>query len=348
MKGKELLQNILHIENDLIFEAEESMAIKKKSPVWTKWAAMAACLCLVVATTVVISKLTSSPSQLGDGTGITVSENGVTIPKMDVSLSKSAGANADMIEFFIYQGRCYVQYDWLSDTTDIIGEHLGAATGLIDEWTPKEGYVDFAGSASGDFYTVKGFDPSFMLCMKYGNGDVGIFICNTGITLKYGSELYEDRLLLSENYTEVQYETRASWNYSEGNLYLLEGHDDVVRSFIDAMDKAEFIPWESVPEKEGYTASAIYDTEIYHVYFLMNNGMTVHLRLYENGYVRFQGILDICVQIPKSDFDSFVSVLSNTKDSTAVSPVNEISEKLDKCINNLELGRYIPLEYSSV
>ncbi len=342
MRGKDLLQDISQVDTDLISEAEESLKIKKKALAWTKWAVMAACLCLVVAAAVAVPKLMSSPTQIEDSTGITVTDNGVTIPKREVFLSKSNGVIEDMIGFFIYQCRCYVQYDWSSDAADIIGEHLGTATGLIDEWTPKEGYVDYAGSVSGEFYAVKGFDPSFMLCMKYDNGDIGTYICNTGITMKYGSELYEDRLNLSENYIGVQYETRASWYNSEGNVYLLEGQDNVVRTFINAIDKAEFIPWESVPQKEGYSASAIYGTENYHVYFLLNNGLDVHLRLYENGYVRFQGILDLCVQIPESEFKSFVDALSGTTGQTSVPPVNELSEKLIKCMNDPELGGYIP------
>ena len=81
----------------------------------------------------------------------------MTIPPLEVSLSSELAA--DMIGFFIYEGRCYVQYNHIDNGTDLIGEYLGTATGLIDEWTPKEGYVDFAGSVRGDFYSVKGYDP---------------------------------------------------------------------------------------------------------------------------------------------------------------------------------------------
>ena len=133
-----------------------------------------------------------------------MSDKGVTIPKLEVSLS--AESSADMLGFFIYQGNCYVHYDWIYDDVDIIGKHLGAATGLIDEWTPRDGYVEFAGSVKGDFYEVKGYDPSFMLCMKHTDGSISLYVCDTGITLKYGSELYTDRLDLAGNYTSVQYE----------------------------------------------------------------------------------------------------------------------------------------------
>ena len=76
---------------------------------------------------------------------------------MEVSLS--ANENAAMLAFFIYQGRCYVQYEWIDHGDALVGEYLGTATGLIDEWTPQEGYVDLAGSVQGDFYAVNGYDP---------------------------------------------------------------------------------------------------------------------------------------------------------------------------------------------
>ena len=57
-------------------------------------------------------------------------------------------------------------YENFSEAEGIVGEHLGTVTGMIDEWTPEEGYVDFAGSICGDFYSVKGYDPEFMLCIS--------------------------------------------------------------------------------------------------------------------------------------------------------------------------------------
>ncbi len=53
------------------------------------------------------------------------------------------------------------------------------------------------------------------------------------------------------------------------------------------------------------------ETENYHVYFEMADGTTVHLRLYENGYVRWQGILDICVQVSADSFDTLVNLMEN-------------------------------------
>ena len=303
MKSERILEAVGGINEEAVRDAKAYKKVKPKG--WVKWGAMAACLCLVFGMAMYIQNYVL-PDGPGEESRITVSDAGVSIPKLDVSLSNDI--EADMIGFFIYQGNCYVHYEWLENAEEIVGEYLGTATGLIDEWTPKDGYVELAGSVKGDIYSVKGYAPSFMLCIVHESGDISTYVCNTGITLKYGSELYEDRIHLTGNYHTIQFETRSSWYQSKGEVYSLED-GVIVSSFIDALNVAEFIPWESVPSLEGHTTSSIYDTEIYHVYFSMDNGTVIHLRLYENGYVRFQGMLDICVQLPSEDYDAFIELL---------------------------------------
>lgn len=75
----------------------------------------------------------------------------------------------------------------------------------------KNGYVDFAGSVPGDFYTVNGYDPSTMLCTKAEDGTVLIYFNDNGFTLYRGSDLSNDRLHLDNNYASVEYQTRYDW-----------------------------------------------------------------------------------------------------------------------------------------
>ncbi len=311
MKENFMIDAINRMDYDLIEEyANEKERLKKnrmtrKKTAWLKWGAVAAGLCLMIMGAVIWQQI-GSPG-MGPST-LVVDANGVTIPKRNISLS--ADQSADMLSFFIYNGHCYVQYEEFSDCAELVGEKLGTATGLIDEWTTKDGYVELAGSVKGDFYAVKGYDPSFMLCMQKSDGTVSAYICNSGITLKYGEELFEERLLLSEGYASVTYESRESRFYSKGERYELSKEvQPIIADFIAAIDKAEFMPWEAVAPKEGHTQSTIYDTEIFHVYFHMENGTAVHLRLYENGYVRYQGLLDVCVQVPTDSFDEFIALI---------------------------------------
>lgn len=315
MNAEKLFGAVDQIDSKYIEEAIHYKAGKKKG--WMRWCAAAACLCIAAGGVLLWKCLPSPNSESGkienpQMNEATIGQEGVTIPPAQFSLEliSDPAVQSDMIGFFIYQGRTYIYYEWIEDNGMTLGEYLGTATGLIDEWTPSDGHVELAGSVSGDFYSVQGFDPTFMLCMKRGDGQIDLFICNTGITLQYGSELYEDRLHLSDNYISVQYEVRKSWHYSNRKACILdEKGTKIINNFISALNAAEFMLSDDIPlDEEEYS---IYDKEICHMYFQMQNGMTVELRLFEGGYVSFQGILDVCVQIPEETFASLVSLFEN-------------------------------------
>lgn len=314
-----------YIDDDMI-EAVDALRTKKKPAVnrtWIRWASAAACVCIVMGGIFAASRfgLFDGIRRIGsDGAdnemamegavGLTDSGDtgkaGVTIPKTEIFIEPNS--DADLLAFFIYDGRMYVQYEWIQDHPELVGEYVGTSTGLINEWTPKDGYVDFAGSVSGDFYTVNGFDPSFMLCMKYDDGSVSVYVNDNGMTLYRGSDLFEDRLHLAGNYTMVEYQTRHDWYYSLGNVKALSDESaDAVETFVTELNKGDFMYTEDVPLDNGQ--QNIYDREIYHLFFRMNNGMTVHLRLYDGGYVRYAGLIPVCVKMDEAAFDALVDLL---------------------------------------
>ena len=325
------------MNKDLIFDAmeyidddmlEDVNTLRSGSPVkhsriWMRYISAAACVCIVLGGVFAASRYGifdqalesesdgAENEMMADGEnglsgGSDTGSLGVTIPKTEVSLK--AGQTADMLAFFIYDGRMYVQYEWIYDHPELAGEYVGRSTGLIDEWTKKDGYVDFAGSVPGDFYTVNGFDPSFMLCMKYEDGSVSVYVNDNGLTLCKGSDLFEDRLHLSGNYSEVEYQTRHDWVKSLGNVKTLSDESaEVIEAFVDELNKGSFMYTDDMPLEEGQ--KNIYDREIYHLFFRMNNGMTVHLRLYDGGYVRYAGLIPVCVKMDTASFDALIALL---------------------------------------
>ena len=305
-KREKLYDSLTNVREDFVEEAQGATSAKR--PAWVRWCALAACLCLLVVGTVVWkpwSPYENKPAS--PNTSVAQTSKGITIPKAEVTLSQPDGVEMDMLAFFIYQGRCYLQYDRLDHGSDLVGEKVGTATGLIDEWTPAEGYVELAGSVSGDFYTVRGFDPAFMLCMKEEGNAVQLFVCNNGITLYHGSELFEDRLGLSDGLKAVTCEDEDSWYEGKEDIHTL--HDlDAIKTLIAAMDKAEFQlsdQAELYEEEDGGLSK-----ELYHVYCKLDNGVTVTLRLFQGGYVTFTGLPDACVQVPEATFDAFLAALN--------------------------------------
>lgn len=300
-----------------IFEKREKyLAEQKKKRQRTTRAVCTACsLCLIVAVGITVSQnfgktpavedTQSSPSESQQGVG-----EGVYIPPMEITLANDPNVEMDMIGFFIYQGRIYSHYT-TEPGFNYVGEYVGTATGMIDEWTKEDGYVDFAGSVRGDFYSVKGFDESFMLCMKQDNGDTQFYINDCGLTLKTGAELFEDRLNLPGNITGAEYMTRHSWYYGEGSpVGLDEGELEDVKAFVDTLCESEFMYVADIPLK--VENSSVYDEmEIYHMFIQTDNGPEVHLRILDGGYVIYSGLSAVCLKVDQPQFDAFVEMLEN-------------------------------------
>lgn len=283
-----------HIQEAIGYQKKKHMGLRRG------WAIVAACLCVVICGAVVWQQTGTEPMQNNPST---TTKEGVTIPPAKVMLSEPEGVTTDMLAFVIYQGRCYVEIQQEA-ASDLVGKHLGTATGLIDEWTPEDGYVDLAGSVAGDFYAVKGYDPKFMVCMDVYDGRMILLVNNNGITLNKGEELFEKQLHLAGSFNQVQYQSRHDWYNGNGNIRNFgESYERTLAKFVKALNQGKFMLTDDIPLKEGQ--SDIYGSlETCHLYFEKEDGMVVHLRCFEGGYVQYVGVPDVCVKIDQKVFDA--------------------------------------------
>ena len=323
MTGEQILDAMNFLDDDMIEKVDDLRQTRRPKVRALRWGALAASVCIVIAAGLMLSRLqqqtdagaladgtpaadpqnyaTSAGGPASDSYGFALADwpadSGIYVEPMEVTLNSSLAM--DMIAFFIYNGRSYVGYESVEDSS-LAGECLGTATGLIDEWTAADGYVELAGSVAGDFYAVNGYDPDFMLCMKREDGRLWLFVNNNGLRLYGGTDLYVDRLgLYGNSFTAVEYETRESWFHSEEQVKTLTD-GDVIQRFWRALCAAEFQYSRDYPLAE---------TEVYHLYFRKADGVTVHLRLSEGGYVRFEGLLSACVQVEETVWNDLMTVL---------------------------------------
>lgn len=239
-------------------------------------------------------------------------EEGITIPKMEVSLKKENEFACDMIGFFIHEGRCYVQYEYVKSGADFVGECVGTVEGLIDEWTPEDGYVDGAGTFTGKIYEVEGVDPEFMLCTVWDDGVVETYINNNGITLKKGSDLVDDRLHLRNNYKRVSFQTDEEYSNTLNEPIPLSEEDyELFDRFLDSFSDNDFA---YVEGKSYYPFGGDLDnSHIYHLYFTTENGLILRFSLLGDGYVCFPWLNGVCVQIDQNIYDEVVEVLQENE-----------------------------------
>lgn len=253
--------------------------------------------------------------------GVLPAATGVFVEPLMVDLCDHSDRIVDMIPFFIYQGRSYVYYGTLEDASQLIGGYLGTATGLIDEWTEEDGYVELAGSVMGDFYGVNGFETDFVLCMQRSDGPVEIFMNNNDITLYTGADLLQERFKVDGQFT-AKCMSRDRWFNSKGVAYEMdEEGSEQIWALVEAMFDAPFVYTDDITLRGD--ADSIYDAELYHLYLHLDNGMVVHLRLFDGGYVQLDGLYPVCIQVEEEVFWQAVKAMDQTEDSLCGVPLME-------------------------
>ncbi len=320
-KAETLYRGITLIDDDILQEVEEqslsSKARSKKRTPIARYAALAACLVLVLGAALLLhyhqpgasslvaennqpDSISCYPAQDPKEQASGTQTEGVTIPNMEVSLD--ANASACMIPFFIYQGK---QFIWLAEVEDpsVLGDHLGTVTGPIDVWTPAEGYVDFAGSIQGEIYSVQGSDPGFLVCLEESNGNLAYFANSVGITLVTGSDLFRDRFPVQEHYLSLEYQAWDDWYYSQGNIRSLSpSQEDTAQDFLELLQGGTFVLRTGLEEL----------TDLIHVYVHLDSGLTLHFFLHENdtdGYIYLDNFWSTYLIVDKAALEDFVSSL---------------------------------------
>lgn len=295
MNGENISSALNMLDDDIIEEVDRlrsGSAVFKPKRRYVRWAALAACLCMIAAGVFVWF---SSADRQG------------RIPADEDYLDEDI--HASLIPCFIYQGNLYEGHGSIFTNPDLAGEKLGTAkmshSSLITDW----GNEDFTGTVNGDVYTVKGYDPSFMLCIKESLS-VWIFVRKTGWEFKKGSELLEDKLHLSENFLRLLYESQYSWAQGlKEKHYLI--NDELVEKFIAEIDSAEFIPCDSIPL--GAKEQSIFNKRLYHLYFDLKGGIEARFYLLAGGYVIYEGVSDVCVKLSDETYMEMLEALEGSR-----------------------------------
>ena len=207
------------------------------------------------------------------------------------------GVAADMMAFFIYNGRMYVQTGQYADPSLREG-YVCTVKGDIDEWSGADEYVEGASSIGGDVYSVKGYDTNFRLCMDGPDGLIEFYDCLSDMTLYSGADLFETCLHV-ENYVGAYYILDADWEENIDNRHELD--PESLETFVSLLMVSPMQEWSAWSENGD-----IFDYEYAeaHLYFELSDGTTVPLRLFENGCVMYGGsAVRVCAYMPGAIFD---------------------------------------------
>lgn len=285
MRGEPILDALEQVDETFLYETQCARQRRKHR----KWpmVSLAACLCLVVAGVMMVQpwrsvpesnglpgKAESNQAEMGNGSA------GVYVPPMEVPMGGDAHMEADMLSFFIYQGRIYVECGRTQNGAGLVGEKLGTSNGRIDEWTPDSGYVEGSGTAWGDFYAVNGYDPSHLLCMTWEDGTVALYWNNNDITVQTAGDVLDEVFHMSGQVVKAT----------------MQGADVEAVSEISRLD--ELNDWveelcATPAQWDGDSPSEV----LGYLYLENQDGVTVELAVCEGGAVGIYGLGELSFQL---------------------------------------------------
>lgn len=288
MRGEQILDALEQVDEELLYEIQ--CVRQRRNKRWRVLVPLAACLCLVMAGTVVAQPWRSltpfkglSNQEESNQIEMENGSAGVYVPPLEVDVGADAAVEADMVGFFIYRGRSYVECSWIQNGSHLVGEKLGSSDGRIDEWTPGSGYVEGSGSAWGDFYAVNGYDPAHLLCMTGEDGAVTLYWNSNDITVNTGSDVLETVFHLPNQVTGATIQGTTM----QGGTSI--AHMDELNAWVGEMCHT--------PAVSADEANVTWADAQGHLYLKKEDGVVVHLMLYHGGYVKVAGLEQVCWQL---------------------------------------------------
>ena len=325
MRGKDLLNDISNVDDELLAEAEASMTVSKKRNSWHKWIAVAACFVIVASVGAGAWQIgffdkngdNHSGNKSGSSSVAHHDEYRVHTDAVNLPENISDNSTADMIGCLVYKGKVYTQaasYD-SSDSgfelvKNMVGEYVGEARGTLDEWSSQSDWAtEFASTYYGKVYKVKGYSDHFRLCIFFENGEeswIQFLENEDDIGLNTGADLFGERLHLKDNVESITYLTHYDWN--EGNSSNYKSLTSVnMEQFGRFLDELYHSPFERIDYKDH---PDFYECETQgHLYLKMRDGTCVELRLMEGGYVGYQNFGCVFVKMPGDNFDLLFSAV---------------------------------------
>lgn len=309
MKPDKIIDAIGMLPDELIEAADKRREVTRKVKIRPmRTFAAVACVCIAMGAALMIARYygpsdtsdglpdgtVTEPTDGVDGTGDT--EMGV---KLDKIIIDEGYGNSDSAGYFAYDGRVYIHYSELSDTS-VVGEKLGKVTNIFEGDTPRKYYDDLHGNMDCEIHKVVGYDPEFMLA-AFDDDSCHIYICADDLTLTKGSELYLDRLNLAGGYESVEFRLFDANHENYVKYPLDEAQYQSLDTMIEVFYDAPFVYSDEIENK--LTVAALC--------FTLDGDIPVELTLYEGGYVRFDGgnFGDAAIKLDTDKFAQYIDWL---------------------------------------
>lgn len=211
-------------------------------------------------------------------------ENGAYIPPISGTEEMLASPAV------FHNGHGYYLYE-TSENKDICGGELGIGTVV----SPKP--LSDSSLYSPKIYEVKGYSSDFLICRKWENGQIDIYISPDNMTMKNGGELFHDLMHLSDN-------TKAVFL---GETEMAEEDLSVVAELLQVMSTEKFV----IRDADEVDSSMC---KRHLIHFEAKNGIGFSIVHSDAGYVwwqlhEFSSNMQVCIPVGSDLSQRLVEVL---------------------------------------
>ncbi len=251
-------------EIDQAYLAEAETSTPKKRPRTRLYATVAACLCaLLIAASV--------------GVGLYL------------HMQSEPTAIIDEIENFEFDGRLYI-ISLYSDFSVEADEYLGV---------PSDGKGFFRDESA--LYSVKGYDPTFLLCEVYAGKVASLFVSPADLDISVGRELYIDRWHLPD-YETVEY---RFWSGSRDLTALQDKNAAPIEDLLNTLYNGKIV------ELSGSDPAKEHGEVILDLRFTLQNGIRIDLLVFESGLVVSHAVPREGIMLEEEQLDALMDYLQN-------------------------------------
>lgn len=245
------------------------------------------------------------------------------------------------VGFIKYNNCNYFFFEHVKNARGLVGERLGSVEHVVSPGTPMEEWPDMSSYEKCDFYAVKGFDPSLMICRVLPDR-IAIFINHDDNDYATCRDVLENAFHISEYLTAVEYEGAESLSHGYDEVFALDTEcNQVVLDLIAAIGAGE---WMDRPaDADEYLAIA--DGGRWKL-TLSLGGVRISLKVYEGGYASLLVPLGKdFIRFDKEKLAPLWELLSSGEHGTPVKNMDSMRNLRPEALNTEpNFGKYFPAE----
>ena len=224
--------------------------------------------------------------------------------------------------------------------TDIIGDYVGEVTwsDTVKVWNKDEYDLELSSNVQRKIYTVKGIDPSLMLCSREDSGTITIFVSLYDIPFSRGRDVYQKVLNVNAEDYHIEFEDDYSYNFSFGNVYTTENlTENLAEFFLNSIYNASLMPR---AEMESGQLT-------YRVYLVNGDGLRYCFALFDNGYVSLDvlnGYYGYVLKLDGKVTDKLYEIFEKEEKDENLRKINRSPyyTDIEWLRDNTDAGAYIP------